>query len=276
MTVADRRAWELVLAHIETRLVEGHLQPGDHLPPERALAGELDVGRSSVREAMRVLEVMGLIRTQTGSGPTSGAIIVARPNGGMQALMRLQVAASGFPVADVVRTRLLLETAVVAQLADLVPGDLVPGDLVPGDLTEALELLDAMDAPRLTTQEFLALDAQFHLALAVAAGNQVVSAVMAGLRTSIEGYVLAGAERLPDWDDMADRLRDEHRSIVSAIRAGHSDLARTLVHDHITGYYRDSRLTETPAILATAEHAGSAHAAAAPTTTTSDRNTHHG
>ncbi len=250
MSVADRRAWELVLSHIETQLVEGRLQPGDHLPPERALASELDVGRSSVREAVRVLEVMGLIRTQTGSGPNSGAIIVARPNGGMQALMRLQVAASGFPVADVVRTRLLLETAVVGELADLA-----------ADLTDAVELLEAMDAPRLTPQEFLALDAQFHLALAVAAGNQVVSAVMAGLRTSIEGYVQAGAERLPDWDGMATRLRDEHRSIVSAIRAGHAEIARALVHDHISGYYRDSRLTS---------------ASTSSTPSTPDRNTHHG
>ena len=241
MTADDRRAWEQVLSHIETQLVEGHLQPGDHLPPERALASELDVGRSSVREAVRVLEVMGLIRTQTGSGPNSGAIIVARPNGGMQALMRLQVAANGFPVADVVRTRLLLETAVVGELADRKPAS--EGDEGSVELSDAVELLDAMDAPRLTPQEFLALDAQFHLALAVAAENQVVSAMMAGLRTSIEGYVRAGAERLPDWEGMATRLRGEHRSILSAIRSGHADLARTLVHDHITDYYRDSRLT---------------------------------
>jgi DNA-binding FadR family transcriptional regulator len=241
MSVADRRAWELVLSHIETQLVEGHLQPGDHLPPERALAGELDVGRSSVREAVRVLEVMGLIRTQTGSGPNSGAIIVARPNGGMQALMRLQVAASGFPVADVVRTRLLLETAVVAELADLPPA--TDGRAGTPDLTEAVELLEAMDEPALTPEEFLALDAQFHLALAVAADNQVVSAMMAGLRSSIEGYVQAGAERLPDWDGMASRLRDEHRGILAAIHAGRADLARTRVHDHISGYYRDSQLT---------------------------------
>ncbi|WP_345763884.1 FadR/GntR family transcriptional regulator [Diaminobutyricibacter sp. McL0608] len=273
MTVADRRAWELVLSHIETQLVEGRLQPGDHLPPERALAGELDVGRSSVREAVRVLEVMGLIRTQTGSGPSSGAIIVARPNGGMQALMRLQVAASGFPVADVVRTRLLLETAVVSELAELaLPGRRATGsDASTRDLSEAIELLDAMDAPSLTPEEFLVLDAQFHLALAVAADNQVVSAMMAGLRSSIEGYVRAGAERLPDWDGMASRLRDEHRTIMAAIHAGQADLARTIVHDHISGYYRDSRLT--PIIASTPNHSTATDYATAPYP---DRNIHHG
>ncbi|MEY9851386.1 GntR family transcriptional repressor for pyruvate dehydrogenase complex [Leifsonia sp. EB41] len=226
----EPKAWESVLARIEERLVDGRLRPGDHLPPERALAAEFGVARSSVREAIRVLEAMGLIRTQTGSGPSSGAIIVARPLGGMQALMRLQVAASGFPVADVVSTRLLLESSVAGELAERGSAD----------LADARQLLDAMDDPALTAQEFLALDAQFHLALAEAAGNTVVATMMAGLRSSIEGYVLAGAERIPDWEVMAARLRAEHRGVIDAIDAGDPAAARTRVHDHISGYYRDA------------------------------------
>jgi DNA-binding FadR family transcriptional regulator len=71
VTADDRRAWEIVLAHIEADLLEGRLGPGDRLPGERALAADLGVGRSSVREAIRVLEVLGLIRTATGSGPSA-------------------------------------------------------------------------------------------------------------------------------------------------------------------------------------------------------------
>ncbi|MFF1574809.1 FadR/GntR family transcriptional regulator [Leifsonia sp. NPDC058292] len=227
----EQRAWQGVLAHIEERLVDGRLRPGDHLPPERTLATDLSVGRSSVREAVRVLEAMGLVRTQTGSGPSSGAIIVARPVGGMQALMRLQVAASGFPVADVVKTRLLLESAVAADLAERSPGV---------QLAEAEALLDAMDDPARTPQEFLALDAQFHLSLAEASGNTVVAATMAGLRSSIEGYVLAGLARIHDWATMSARLRAEHRSVIAAIVAGDAGEARTRIHDHISGYYRDA------------------------------------
>ena len=62
------RAWQVVLEHVESRLLTGELAPGDRLPGERALSAELGVGRSSVREALRVLEVLGLIRTQTARG----------------------------------------------------------------------------------------------------------------------------------------------------------------------------------------------------------------
>ncbi len=227
------RAWQIVLEHIERDLLDGRLGPGDRLPSERDLAVNLGVGRSSVREALRVLEVMGLIRTATGSGPQSGAIVIATPSGGLSALMRLQVAAQGFPLTDVVRTRLVLEDAVAASLA---------ADET-RDTASAHSILEAMDADNLTAAEFLALDAQLHLALAESSGNTVIAAMMAGLRTAIESYVLAGAAQIGDWEAMTQRLRHEHRAIIAAIDAGESDAARTRIREHITGYYTAAGLT---------------------------------
>ncbi len=235
MTRIGERAWELVLGTVEAQLLSGALKPGDHLPPERTLAADLEVGRSSVREALRVLEALGLIRTQTGSGPGAGAIIVATPSGGMGTLMRLQVAATGFAVADIVKTRLLLEGAVARELAEAAPEP---------DLAPACDLLDAMNDASLTPEEFLALDAAFHVSLAAASGNEVVTSIMAGLRTAIEGYVLAGVPSLPDWDAAAGRLREEHRAIVAAVSAGRPDLAAARVTSHITGYYTATKLSQ--------------------------------
>jgi len=226
------RAWRVVLEKIEHDLLDGTLGPGDRLQPERELASTLGVGRSSVREALRVLEVMGLIRTGTGSGPTSGAIIIATPQGGLAQLLRLQVAAQAFPIADVVQTRLVLETWAAGELA--------AGHDV--DLTEVRTALAALSDEDLTTDEFLALDAQFHLRLAEATGNQIVAATMGGLRTSIEGYVRSGAAHLDDWPATAAHLQHEHRAIVDAIAAGDVDGARSLVRDHITGYYATTGL----------------------------------
>lgn len=229
----EPRAWQVVLESIERDLLEGRLRPGDHLPGERALSAALGVGRSSVREAIRVLEVLGLVRTSTGSGPNAGAIIIALPGGGMSALMRLQVAATGFAVADIVKTRLVLETAVAADLADASPRR---------DLTASTELLDVMESRDLPAAEFLALDAQFHLSLAEASGNQVIAATMAGLRSSIEGYVRSGAATLPSWPGTSARLMREHRGILAAIESGNAASARALVHAHIADYYSETNL----------------------------------
>ncbi|MXS74130.1 GntR family transcriptional regulator [Microbacterium sp. CSI-V] len=219
------RAWQVVLERVEADLREGRLAPGDRLTPERELAAQLGVGRSSVREAIRVLEVLGVVRTATGSGPSSGAMIVTTPRGGLAAFLRLQVAASGFPLTDVVRTRIVLESDVVETLAGSAP-----------DLAEIVGILDAMDAAGLDRHEFLALDARFHQALAEASGNAVVAAMMAGLRSSIESYTQAGAALLVDWESTSERLRTEHRGIVAAVEAGDGAAARERVRAHIAGY----------------------------------------
>lgn len=237
MTEPAARAWRVVLEKIEGDLREGRLGPGDRLPPERELATTLGVGRSSVREALRVLEVMGLIRTATGSGPTSGAIIIATPQGGLAQFLRLHVAAQGFPVSDIMQTRLLFEEWTVETLAN------AEGP----ELSEALATLEAMEDETLTPAEFLALDAQFHLSLAEASGNTVVAATMAGLRGSIETYVRDGAERIPDWKAMSERLHREHRDIIASIAARDAALARSTVRGHITGYYTEAGLTRDPA-----------------------------
>lgn len=225
------KAWRSVLDRVEADLFSGRLGPGDRLPGERELASTMGVGRSSVREALRVLEVMGVVRTAVGSGPSSGAMIVSTPAGGLGALLRLQTAAQAFAFSDIVTTRLVLEGAVVRELA---------GRDEP-DLSVADALLDAMATQDLTREEFLVLDQNFHHALAEASGNAVISTVMAGLRSAIEAYVTAGAATIADWEATAARLRDEHAGLLDAIRNSTPDEAARLVNDHITGYYAQMR-----------------------------------
>jgi GntR family transcriptional repressor for pyruvate dehydrogenase complex len=91
-------------------------------------------------------------------------------------------------------------------------------------------------------EDFLALDVRFHLALADAAGNAVVSAMMGSLREAIQGYAEKLTANLPDWEATAARLRSEHRQILEAIRNDDGGRAAQLVAAHIEGYYREAGL----------------------------------
>ena len=64
------RTHQLVLHWIENQLSSGQLAVGGRLPAERTLAEQLQVSRTSVREAIRILEAMGVVRAGVGSGPT--------------------------------------------------------------------------------------------------------------------------------------------------------------------------------------------------------------
>jgi DNA-binding FadR family transcriptional regulator len=182
-----------------------------------------------VREAIRALEVLGVVRTATGSGPEAGAVIVADPAAGLGAALRLHVATSGVPVGDVVQLRLLLETWAVREAAGK------PDSAV---LADAAALLDRMDVEP-DPDRFLDLDGDFHTGLVGLAGNVLVTAVMTSVRGAVRSYVGVGARR-PDWSATAVRLRAEHRRIFDAVREGRADDAEHEVRAHITGYYRDS------------------------------------
>ena len=234
------RTHEVVLARIEADLAAGRWAIGERLPAERAFAEELGVSRPSVREAIRVLEAMGVVRTAVGSGPDSGASVIDHPAAGLGSAMRLHLAAGTLPVRDVVALRVLLETWAVGQAAARVEQD--PGPDAGATVAAARALLDEMDAPDLAEARFHELDAAFHVMLAALSGNVLVEAVMLGLRGAIQEYVMVGTARLADWPSTADRLRAEHRTILAAIEAGDAPAASAAVGRHIEDFYREAGL----------------------------------
>ncbi|CAH0289749.1 HTH-type transcriptional regulator LutR [Arthrobacter sp. Bi83] len=225
------RTHQLVMQWIEDQLSGGQLAVGGRLPAERSLAEQLGVSRTSVREAIRILEAMGVVRAGVGSGPEAGTVVISDPTAALGSALRLHVATQHLPVSDVVETRVLLESWAAARAKPDAP-----------ELLHASELLDDMDSAGPGVDEFLALDVRFHIALADAAGNAVVSAMMGSLREAIQGYAAKLTANLPDWDATAARLRSEHREILEAIRNGDGGRAAELVAAHIEGYYKESGL----------------------------------
>lgn len=225
------RTHQLVLGWIEEQLRAGSLAIGQRLPGERALAEQFGLSRTSVREAIRVLEALGVARSGVGSGPESGTTIVADPSTALGSALRLHVASSHLPVADMVQTRIMIESWACLHAAPDSPA-----------LPEAAELLTAME--RLGPEEieqFLLLDVRFHFALTEAAGNAVVSAIMLSLREGIKGYISAATDGQEECPAVAARLHTEHRGILAAIQSGRSREASDLVAEHIEGFYQDLR-----------------------------------
>lgn len=93
MSQSTQRAYQEVLDWLEKELRKGSIAIGDKLPGERALAEQFELSRASVREAIRILTSMGLVRTGTGSGPHSGAIVISEPSAGLSWAIRMHLSA---------------------------------------------------------------------------------------------------------------------------------------------------------------------------------------
>ncbi|MFI9558306.1 FadR/GntR family transcriptional regulator [Nonomuraea endophytica] len=219
--VKRTRAFEDVLAQIERRIVEDGLTVGDRLPGERQLAEQLQVGRSSVREALRVLETLGVVSSQAGRGPDAGAVLTSRPDSALTDLLRLHLGLASLELREVIDTRLMIERWAAAGAAT-----------ARADTTALVAALEGMERAR-TAEEFVEHDTAFHCAIADASGNRLIAAIMRSLRESVRRYAIEAVEQLGDTRV----LQDGHRRILAAIDAGSSEEAARAVTDHLTHAY---------------------------------------
>ncbi|MEA4945323.1 MAG: FCD domain-containing protein [Propionicimonas sp.] len=219
------RAYEVVLHHIEAGILEGGYRSGDQLPPERELAAQLNVGRSAVREAMRVLQTAGLITASTGRG--GGTRLTPAQGDALARIFRLHLAISGAGINDLTETRVALERASAATAART------------GTARTRRELDAVLTGMRLadTVEAFNELDTAFHVLIARAGRNDLVADLTVAIREAVREPIREASEHLSDWLDFRLRLVDEHTGILRAIENGDPDQAAALMEAHIRSAY---------------------------------------
>ena len=227
--VSRVRTYELVLDRIEAQIVSGALRAGQRLPPERRLAAMLGVSRPAVREALRILEAQGAVRSQVGKGPDSGTTIDRVPSDALARLLRLHVALGSFPLEDIVETRVVLERSSVV---------LACRNAGPQDLERMRAALEDMDEPEIDRERFNQRDTDFHLALADAGGNRLMSDVTGAIRESVRMPILTSLSAMSEsgrggWPGIRDGLRADHHAIFAAIEAGEGEQAADRLEAHI-------------------------------------------
>jgi GntR family transcriptional repressor for pyruvate dehydrogenase complex len=141
---------------------EGHLKPGDLLPSERELMEQLQVGRSSVREALRSLETMRVIEVR----PGRGAFVRTPVTEDLVPAHTLRMLIERDAMMEIVEAREVLEVELAAMAAERASEE---------DLSEIAGILCDMEAALDDVERSLALNARFHLAVAGAAVGQGLS-----------------------------------------------------------------------------------------------------
>ena len=222
------RAYELVIRQVEDQILAGALSVGDRLPAERDLAAKLGVSRAAVREAMRAMEAQGVVRSGVGVGPDSGTFLTSMPSKALTQFLRLHMALANFPIDDVVETRIMLERWSARLAARQASAD---------DLATMERLLDAMDAETADMRAFNELDTDFHVAMAEAAHNTLITEMTTAIRHSMRSMMLTSFRDHGDWAQLSDLLRAQHRAIYDAIASHDQQRAADAVEDHLRSAY---------------------------------------
>jgi DNA-binding FadR family transcriptional regulator len=229
MASSGLQAHEVVLRHIEAGILDGSLHPGDQLPTERDLAAHLGVGRSAVREAMRVLQTQGLITSSV--GPGRGTRIAPGRSAALARLLQVHLALSGTGTGtgtvDLTETRIALERASAAMAAQR------GSDRI---LRKAQAVVDAMNGTE-GVDAFNELDTEFHVLIARAGQNQLISDLTVAIRLAVRDLIRDRSLQLANWSEYRLNLAVEHRGVLLAVLARDPEGAARLMEAHIRGAY---------------------------------------
>lgn len=219
----------LVSEQLRESIVSGAIAVGTQLPSEKELTERFEVSRSTVREALRILQAQGLLsggdRVTTVRPHVSDEHTAASAGRGLENVLRL----GGVPLEDLVDLRVLVEGAALERAAARGPE--------PHALDEARAALAVMAAADVDIEAFHRADVAFHIALAAAAGNAAYHLVLGVLRDAIAGHLDAALRGLSAPRRVMRQLAAEHTEIMAAVERGDGTDASRLVAAHIRGFY---------------------------------------
>jgi GntR family transcriptional regulator, transcriptional repressor for pyruvate dehydrogenase complex len=224
------RTHEQVVAQIQGKILDGELRVGARLPSERELVDALGVSRSSVREALRALEAMGIIESNVGTGRDAGSFISGRSTEALGNLLRLHVALAGIELADLVEVRIQLERHAALGAAMYSTRD---------DLTELRRLIEAMAPSRVSSEQFNELDTELHVRIAKSSRSGLTATLMQALRSAVKSEMVRAFVELDDWRPVGEQLVAEHSAVIDAIESRDAEKAADLVETHIRNFYRN-------------------------------------
>lgn len=212
--IERRKVYEQVSERLTSQIGTA-LHPGDALPPERELAERYGVGRSSVREALRMLESRGLIESRG-----SGTFVVAAWRNPFHAPLSAVVAGEDVDRTQLFEVRRMLEAEAAALAAQRRSH---------GDLDLMHEATDEMERAVDSADSYIAADIRYHLVIAEATGNRLLLHLMQAIRERLT-EMFGTVYRFPGGPE---RSIAQHRLITHAIAAADAEQARRLMTEHI-------------------------------------------
>lgn len=209
-----RKAHEVVAHQLRQRIVNGELAAGDRLPPEDELTVQFGIARTTLREALRVLESQGLIAIRRGRG---GGPVVTHPDLAPAATaLAVSLQLQRTTVGDLDAARRLIEPQIARQLAITHSADDIAALVVAVDDAAAAAERDDAD-------DFGIRAAAVHETLMERSGNNTMSIISKLLHEMVQAYYSQGIANT-DQRAMRRAVRS-YRKLIVLIEAGDADAA---------------------------------------------------
>jgi GntR family transcriptional regulator, transcriptional repressor for pyruvate dehydrogenase complex len=209
-------AFEQTVERLATAIKLGFLPPGGQLPPERELARQLEISRTTLRQALTALTQSGLVTTSRGR---RGGTFVADP---LPLAPRPRRVFDEDELRAFLDHRLAVEMGVAVRAAERAAG---------ADLDALVGLTDEMDESMHDFESYRQADLRFHMGLAEAAHSPRLVEAMAEIQSELDEVI----ELVPHPQEVLQRSNDQHRALIALLRKNDADGAAKLIREHVEG-----------------------------------------
>lgn len=194
---------QTIIKRIQDDIFQGKLREGDKLPPEREMAEAYGIGRPALREAMRSLELMGLVESRHGLGN----YVVNHVNTSYFTPLALSFKLSDRSPSEILEMRCCLESFTAGKAAECSTSM---------DIASLRKLMKQMEDAE-TTSEKAALDKAFHFEIGRMSGNLLVYNTMENISYLLDMFIEKSVRSSYFEGDSIENVYREHREIISAL-----------------------------------------------------------
>lgn len=217
-SLASESITKQVLNILTYKIINNDYMIGEYLPTEEALCKELQIGRSSVREAIKVLETRGLVKKLRGKG----VIVIDDSISAASEMLRIVLAQKKATIANLLEFRNAMEV----KMAGLAAVHATKADL------ENLERhLNLMKENVYSVELFAKYDFDFHKAIALATRNNIFVLFMETMHSMLYDQIAYAL----DSEFNPELSRHYHESIFEAIKSGDPTMAKKAMTEHLSG-----------------------------------------
>mgnify|MGYP002559587962 FL=1 len=212
----NRREYEKVTEYIYNMIASKEVMAGSRIPSERDIAANLSVSRNSVREAIRMMDSMGVLECRQGAGN----FLCGNINRGFGQVLDMLFWLHETDMGDICRFRHSVEKTVYDMAYERRDNNLYITRM--GEATHKFENASAAQQT--------ALDKEFHYMLIKAAGNHFLEIFMESISDIYQGWVNAVLSDIPNDDMQA--LKESHSGIYKSLKDGDYDAGTAAINAH--------------------------------------------
>jgi GntR family transcriptional repressor for pyruvate dehydrogenase complex len=202
-TIENKKISQIVIEQIQGMIMRGELKDGDKLPPERELTQTLNIGRPALREALKALEVIGVIESRHGQGN----FVVNNTENSVFKPLSLSFKLSNGNIEEILELRRLIEDYTVKQAAILSDEK---------EVERLREIHNAMVNAE-TTEQKSQYDKQFHYEIAKISKNILINSLLGSTSYLFDSFINKTVRMAFFGEDSIDKIYEEHLHIIEAI-----------------------------------------------------------